>query len=212
MKIYEHGWHSPFATFLYCCFEIMWEALSLKGVAQIVESWSEWMQIDEWNPPNPTSTSTAPLSKIVVSKLRERTALDHDRRHLKAAKVIWRKQLSGRIIKIKICRTRIITQLLFQVNLKCWEFDQALILVMTLLGFGFVITLVVRPSVEAMEVLSINRNDQENMNAIVVDDFLCLVISWILDDAPSLSTNSHRNFDSELLSWYFAEDTLGLCK
>jgi len=51
---------------------------------------------------------------IVVSKLRERTALDHDRRHLKAAK--------------------------------------ALILVMTLLGFGFVITLVVRPSVEAMEV------------------------------------------------------------
>ena len=114
--------------------------------------------------------------------------------------------------KIKICRTRIITQLLFQVNLKCWEFDQALILVMTLLGFGFVITLVVRPSVEAMEVLSINRNDQENMNAIVFDDFLCLVISWILDDAPSLSTNSHRNFDSELSSWYFAEDTLGLCK
>jgi len=51
---------------------------------------------------------------IVVSKLRERTALDHDRRHLKAAK--------------------------------------ALIFVMTLLGFGFVITLVVRPSVEAMQV------------------------------------------------------------
>ena len=89
---------------------------------------------------------------------------------------------------------------IFQVNLKCWEFDQALILVMTLLGFGFVITLVVRPSVEAMEVLSINRNDQENMNAIVFDDFLCLVISWILD------------FDSELSSWYFVEDTLGLCK
>ena len=32
------------------------------------------------------------------------------------------------------------------------KFNQALILVMTLLGFGFVITLVVRPSVEAMEV------------------------------------------------------------
>ena len=28
------------------------------------------------------------LFQIVVSKLRERTALDHDRRHLKAAKVI----------------------------------------------------------------------------------------------------------------------------
>ena len=48
---------------------------------------------------------------------------------------------------------------------------------MTLLGFGFVITLVVRPSVEAMEVLSINGNDQENIDAIVFDDFLCLVIS-----------------------------------
>ena len=49
------------------------------------------------NPPSsiphqqtPPSSILNPQSQIVVSKLRERTALDHDRRHLKAAKVISR--------------------------------------------------------------------------------------------------------------------------
>ena len=85
------------------------------------------------------------MFQIVISKLRQQTALDHDRRHLKAAKVLH-------------CHCVIIVPHLPVIPYCVF---QAMVFVMPLLGMGYLVTLVPPDKEESMaayQVFSLARS------------------------------------------------------